>query len=188
VWTGVVGFSRCFVEFINEHEEFVEFSFAVWIGTLHYLLPSFTRRFRCMCRGGLGFVGNSFLVIVWRWRMIGGVVCLFVRGCGLFVWLGVFVWICSRSCTWIRRLRRVSWVGCGCVLLCILFVVCVVSRLGRGRLGLGGGVFLLWTETRGCMLRGLATHSLLIGLTFFCTCFVVVRVDNMSFLWHISKQ
>lgn len=66
MWAGVVGFSGYFVEFVDEHEESVEFSFAVWVGASHVcVLPFFVRWFQCMCRGGLGFVESLFLVVVW---------------------------------------------------------------------------------------------------------------------------
>ena len=66
VWTGVVGLSGYCVGFVNEHEESVEFSFAVRIGALHVCTSflSSARCFRCMCRGDLDFVGYSFLGIV----------------------------------------------------------------------------------------------------------------------------
>lgn len=68
MWAGVIGFSGYFVEFVNEHEESVEFSSAVWIGAFHVYASflSFTRCFQCMCKGDSDFVGRLFLAIVWH--------------------------------------------------------------------------------------------------------------------------
>lgn len=64
MWAGVIGFSGYFVEFVNEHEESVEFFSAVGVGASHVCASFFIRCFRCMCRGDLDFVGSLLLTIV----------------------------------------------------------------------------------------------------------------------------